>query len=1107
MIIKSLHFMVPDKVTPEEYFMQYYKLMPFDNTLIFSAFTFDELLALDLIHKKNENSQTDNAEKRLASWCKSSASGDWKLFEKRLAKDGLKSKDVLSKFSYVFSSDSEWNMPDWAGDVQWIFNAITESQASKADINLDKTKPIAFQEIILPILPKAILEVQKHIPLNALQCFTTDAKNDLYITLLNQLSDLIAPLLYKHFVEHLKKLDPNGNLLPSDVDKEKNHYCNFIDILKTGYLERLLHEKPVLLRLIATTTRQWISTTSQLINRTSADINSISEILFHAENPLKVSSISESQSDLHNLGESVRILSFDDGNKVVYKPKDLRLDEILFKFINFLNKKDPPYNLRLPRVISCEGYGWAEFIEHNSCESSQDFKLFYERSGAWLILLHLLVCVDMHYENIIASGSHPVPIDLETILQASNPELEFNQEALAANNFAIDKIQNSVLLVGMLPSYIKLPQNIVNDMGGLNAVRRASLRGEWRNINTNGMRWIQQQSNIEISPNIPHLNSKYAQFGDFKSEFLEGFKQYAHFLQGQKDSAYLKDLWRSFSNLQTRKVVRPTRFYFSLLQRLKDHRAMDDGITWSVQADFLARFADLDGQNDFLWPLQKAEREALFHLNIPYFLNSTNSNDLSDKFANSISTRAKPGLKRALERWENLTNQEILWQSRIIEISTNFVRGSKASENQLDGINRPGRILAVNTRKESSDNNLVKELGHIIDRIDYFSFQDRNSISWIGLDWITDSEVGILAPLGPDLYGGISGIAVFLAAYHRQFNTDRSQQMLQKILNGLRQYTHHSGTARWSRTLGIGGANGIGSILYAQTVIASILNDQSILEDAIQTSNILTKELIDTDKNLDVISGSAGAILCLLALYRNTKSQAVLEKAILCGEHLLNTPRVGKAGFRSWVGMGMSDIPLNGMAHGAAGFQYALTSLAIASTRQDFADAAKECLAYEESNYDASLFNWPDLSMGNGSEKPMKNILCQWCHGALGIGMSRIGQVKRGQELYLTEAAIKNACTGAIKNWPNAFDNLCCGTLGNIELLNEASRLLNDPKLQELSLSRLDAVMLTREKNRGYAFSPKGDEFNLGFFRGLSGVGYTLLRTLNPNLPNILLWE
>jgi lantibiotic modifying enzyme len=169
----------------------------------------------------------------------------------------------------------------------------------------------------LPILPKAILEVQKHIPLNALQCFTTDAKNDLYITLLNQLSDLIAPLLYKHFVEHLKKLDPNGNLLPSDVDKEKNHYCNFIDILKTGYLERLLHEKPVLLRLIATTTRQWISTTSQLINRTSADINSISEILFHAENPLKVSSISESQSDLHNLGESVRILSFDDGNKVV----------------------------------------------------------------------------------------------------------------------------------------------------------------------------------------------------------------------------------------------------------------------------------------------------------------------------------------------------------------------------------------------------------------------------------------------------------------------------------------------------------------------------------------------------------------------------------------------------------------------------------------------------------------------------------------------------------------------------------------------------------------------------------------------------------------------
>jgi lantibiotic modifying enzyme len=31
--------------------------------------------------------------------------------------------------------------------------------------------------------------------------------------------------------------------------------------------------------------------------------------------------------------------------------------------------------------------------------------------------------------------------------------------------------------------------------------------------------------------------------------------------------------------------------------------------------------------------------------------------------------------------------------------------------------------------------------------------------------------------------------------------------------------------------------------------------------------------------------------------------------------------------------------------------------------------------------------------------------------------------------------------------------------------------------------------------------------FNLGFFRGLAGVGYTLLRQLSSRVPNVLIWE
>ena len=57
-----------------------------------------------------------------------------------------------------------------------------------------------------------------------------------------------------------------------------------------------------------------------------------------------------------------------------------------------------------------------------------------------------------------------------------------------------------------------------------------------------------------------------------------------------------------------------------LLQRLRDHRAMDDGVGWSAQADFAAQLADWEHDFDPAWPLQRAERAALVDLNVPHFV-------------------------------------------------------------------------------------------------------------------------------------------------------------------------------------------------------------------------------------------------------------------------------------------------------------------------------------------------------------------------------------------------------------------------------------------------------------------------------------------------------
>ena len=119
-------------------------------------------------------------------------------------------------------------------------------------------------------------------------------------------------------------------------------------------------------------------------------------------------------------------------------------------------------------------------------------------------------------------------------------------------------------------------------------------------------------------------------------------------------------------------------------------------------------------------------------------------------------------------------------------------------------------------------------------------------------------------------------------------------------------------------------------------------------------AELFTDDLIAADKQLDVIGGSAGAILCLLRLYRDSQSDDVLMRAIKCGEHLIAQSRLGPEGRRSWVGQGFGQQALNGMSHGAAGFAYALSSLSSATGREEFAQAATECIAFENSSYDAA---------------------------------------------------------------------------------------------------------------------------------------------------------
>ena len=191
------------------------------------------------------------------------------------------------------------------------------------------------------------------------------------------------------------------------------------------------------------------------------------------------------------------------------------------------------------------------------------------------------------------------------------------------------------------------------------------------------------------------------------------------------------------------------------------------------------------------------------------------------------------------------------------------------------------------------------------------------------------------------------------------------------------------------------------------------------------------------------------------------------------------------------------------MSHGAAGFAYALASLAAATGRDDFANAASQCIAFENASYDAQRSNWPDLREDEG---PV--WLCQWCHGAPGIGMARAASAKRGRlDSDLLTTDVRNTLAAVERGWPGLVDTLCCGTLGSIEFVCEAADVLGQDDLRERASRWMADVMQDAAASGDYRRSIGKRQFNLGLFRGLAGIGYTLLRRVDSSLPNVLIWE
>ena len=290
----------------------------FYERLLVRAATIDELLSDDFQVLPGRKGDTDLAARRLAAWCRASASGDWSLFGRRLARDRWTIGDVLLRFSSVRHASAP---PAWLGDAIWIETAL-QNPAAAAVATPGESVAIAFEQLFAPLADAAEAQLQSSVATALFDYIIEKARSRLRLALLQQLSELATPAVYERFVQARNAATP-----PSDQAKAGTRiYDQFIAAMKAGGWRALFEEKPVLLRLIAVVTRQWIDTTGEFLLRLDADIGAIRRVILDCASGERVAKIEGDFSDPHNNGRSVKIVSFEDGARVVYKPKDLRLD-------------------------------------------------------------------------------------------------------------------------------------------------------------------------------------------------------------------------------------------------------------------------------------------------------------------------------------------------------------------------------------------------------------------------------------------------------------------------------------------------------------------------------------------------------------------------------------------------------------------------------------------------------------------------------------------------------------------------------------------------------------------------------------------------------------
>ncbi len=1028
----------------------------------------------------NDAASRDAARLRLAAWKQSAAAGDAALFGRRLAEQGFDEDTVLPLLGPVRLPDGA-ALPSWAQTFQWVVAALGSPPAATPPPDPDEPA-LPFADLFRPVAAAACTRLADRHGDRWAGLLDDRARAALARGLLRRLCDIGGAAVFGDFAafRHARQYRPGAFALPFLSARSHAIYDAYLAAWRAGRCRDFFLAKPVAARLIGTVVDHWLDATAELLERLDRDRPALAAAFFAGEAPGPVADLKSDLSDPHGRGRTVIVLRFANGGRLVYKPKHLDIDAAWAGLLDWLDRRGAPTPLKAPAVLPRDGYGWAHFIAADAPGQDDDPARFHRRAGGLLAVLHLLRGTDFHQENVIASSGHPILVDLETLLQAEPAQADDDLLSVA-DRAAAAVLRDSVLGTHYLPGWMILPGGRFRAIGGLDSPPgEEDAPAAFQHVNTDAMALAPAAPNAVGQPAPASLAGVRSQ----GAALLSGFTEYYRFLLRHHAAIAAPDgPLAPFRGVCLRVVRTATITYVLLLRRARAYRNLDDGAAWSLHFDFLLRTRLAGAMAPQRWAIHQAERAALANGDIPMFTARADAAWLQtcsgERIENALSGYP---FDQTIAHVRRLGDDDLRLQETLI--------GST-----IGAPHRSGPRMTAAASFESVAARLGALLAETAIRAD-------GDVAWIGMTPL-DHEHTQATVLGSDLYAGRMGVAVFLAALADQSGCARSRALAVATIDALRRSLTSAHARHAARLMGIGGGSGLGSLVYGLTRIGGWLDEPGLLDDARRVAGLIDDDLIATDRAHDVIGGAAGAILGLLALYRACGDSAVLDRATACGRQLLASRVADSTGARGWHSLpGVKRMP-TGFAHGAAGMALALLRLGRATGDPAFAAVAREALHHERDLFMPQANNWPDLRVdADATDAP-----CQWCYGASGIGLARLGCSPVTEDSAFTgEIAAALSCTCATP--PSTLDNLCCGEFGRVDFLLTAGLRLGRPDLVALARDRARASLGAAAARGSFAWAGGDDSMNPGLFSGIAGIGYALLRLADPAaLPSVLLWD